>query len=273
MGNPLGICSQAGQAVNEYLNAVTGLSDSVNTTSEPDKTKLVEPSQLTVGLRVYSIQSSLRVAPNDVTPNFSVKLLSGGQPQSFFNTAEFGLEVELKNEFKHSGLTPNRSFKDENGGGYVLGVGLGASNLDVINQKDPGFNKTKAVWAKVVCVDTADSSLLQPAPNKLRERCPIVGDVLTGENAVLVRLEKNRSAEEKTLLLSRRGIKTALLQVPDYNAVVTRLRLLKATFTKVTDENAVATSWISRSWRYFLGGDTSQLTYNQQTADSLAGIR
>ncbi|RYV00574.1 hypothetical protein SOPP22_17355 [Shewanella sp. OPT22] len=297
----IGITSPIGQAINSYINEATNLSDEESRADlDVDNSQLVtsRPSSVPQG----SAQSSITVTSSGgghfsvgglkYQVNRSISDHPDGDIPSFFAERKFSIKVgwgrlkefvaerltaiKLDNDvqfdraLKQSGLTPVRDAQKHQGS-YVLGNRVGASNLDIIRSQDENFMNTKAAWNEVRKVEKGQGHKLNPEKGKVRERCPVTGDVLTTENAVKVNLPEDKGNscfrfKGASVLMSRRGIKNALLRTETNNSTITRARLLGASFEKVTDANFVKRSPIARAWRAFWGGDTNRLDYNYMQA-------
>ncbi|MBM7070474.1 hypothetical protein JQC92_00195 [Shewanella sp. 202IG2-18] len=136
--------------------------------------------------------------------------------------------------------------------------------MDIIRAKDNNFEKTRMTWNKVKKTEVSAADKLEEKTFRIRERCPITGEVLTKETAVRVKLiaDSTNGRKEAVLLMSRRGIKSERLRDKTINDTVSRERLLTAEFSKVENEHISERHSISRAWRIFFGGDVAKFTYH-----------
>ncbi len=284
----IGITSPAGQAVNEYINKVTGLRDTrTNTVVSVDQGDELAPSVqsegnessagtgvLKVGGFEYNVSRSISDSKyGSLTPSFSafrsfsVKFSIKNIFSFFiqrFSALNLDHDEQLNHELKQSGLTPVHSYQPTSSENYVMGATVGASNLDLIKKEDPDFSRTRNAWNKVCAVKVSESEKLSEHSFLVHERCPITGDILTKDNAVLANLPVGNDSysNTKAVMMSRRGIKNALLRTETAHPLITRETLLNATFESVNNDNFIERGLLPRAVRKFFGGETSSEGYN-----------
>ncbi len=284
----IGITSPVGRMINDRINTATGLSDDGVSQNNYSSTVVDGLSSNGGDAEVHSIGKSVLDSTfeidgeqYEIVPTFSgaqtgffgsrvpkTKLSLGTIFEYFrekWSVRKLDNTTQMFAQFKKAGLTP---VVGESTVDCVLGKNLGQSNLDEIAKIDQNFTATKEVWNKVRAVEVGTAGKLSESKGTVRERCPITGDVLTPKNAVLVDFKADTHNKAEKVLVSRQGIKNALLRTDNYNSTVNRARLMDASFDKVTEESFVPTNPVARALRMFFGGDIQDLSYNyKQSGD------
>lgn len=136
---------------------------------------------------------------------------------------------------------------------FVLGDRIGATNLDVVQLVDEDFNAVKQVLRDIDNVPQSQCDQLDAAEWRVRECCPITGEVLTRETAVEVKLEGR-----KPILMSRQGVLHVMCRT-DHTGKINRTSLKRAQFNQVT---SVRSNVVARFFRAFIqGGEINSTSF------------